>query len=231
VPAEDLENAVIMNLFSMFGDKIAIERAIENAFPNASEVPRIEDHLEMLIKELEKVDKRIENLVTAIARGSITESEVGKAMAHYREKKFALATEIDALEHKLGEIPAKKDIQDRARRMHQVVKMRALEHLYKSPEHFYNMPYENKRHLVEQAFAGPNTQGKRFGVYVRKTKGDTVEWTYSVKGILPEEYFGEVVGKLPMSKECEDDLLPKFNPKFDLSPQDFATHETKYALS
>jgi site-specific DNA recombinase len=240
MPAEKIENAVVMSLFGMFGDKKAIEQAVEDAFPKATEVPKIESNLADRRKELAKVEMGIEKLISAIANGTFTEDEACKMMAKYRERKSDIMRAIETLDRELFEIPAKKDIHDKADSIHKIVRaakreamrtatrLDSLEHLYKDADHFYKMPYVNMRYLVEQAFSGLDAHGRRLGVYVRRINDNGTQWTYTIRGILPDVYFGAAVGNLPVSREEEGRLLNKFNPEFDLLPQDFIKSETKF---
>ncbi|HUL00809.1 MAG TPA: recombinase family protein, partial [Nitrospirota bacterium] len=227
VPAAELENSVVMNIFHTFGDKRAIEKSIEAAFPKAAETPALENKLAHFNKEQASVRDSINRIVKAIARGTITDVAADAEMAALNERASILSKEIDILRTKLGSLPSRKEISVQARRMHQLTRLRALDHWYRSPEYFAEMSYDSKRYLVEQAFSGKDVEGKRFGVYVKRATDDKAKWTYSVKGILSDQ----ILGFLPISKQEEDYLLRRFNPETDLLPEDFATHETKYSLS
>jgi len=210
----------------MFGDKKAIEEAIDAAFPRMAEVPEFESKLAHFSKEFASVREAIKRTVKAISRGIINESDADDEMAMLKERESLLSREIDILRTKLDSIPARQEIRIQAQRMHQVVRLRAMDRRYKSAEHFAEMSFKNKRFIVEQAFAGKDLEGNRLGVYVKQATGDGAKWSYTMKGILSDQ----ILGFLPMNKQEEDYLLRRFDPKADLMPQDDVRQDTKSSL-
>jgi site-specific DNA recombinase len=230
VPAEDLERAIIAHLFSMYGDAPAIEKAIEKAFPNVDEIRRLEAQLPTLEKKLIRLQTKKENIIDAIAEGTIAQADAKSRMDKLKESEALLEREIAALKQKMESVPTRERIRHEAANMakkvtaYDVRKLRKsnIETAFKEYDHFVNMPYEAKRDLVEHAFAGTDIDGRRLGVRVRKDAAGV--WNFTIRGILNEH-----MGSLPLS-ETEEDLLVghPFDPALDLSPEDFVNRKTKF---
>lgn len=67
------------------------------------------------------------------------------------------------------------------------------------------MTFQEKRKLFEKAFAGKDTEGKRLGIYARKSENSDRPMTFTIKGVL-----GEIEGMLPLSRlELEEIMGPE----------------------
>src|SRR5208337_1342356 len=149
------------------------------------------------------------------------ESELNKL----RKRKITLLSEITPLENKLADIPTRKEIEGKAKRLHMiaVAKARNAEIGFTMAEAFPKMSYDDKRGLNEKVFSGDDTDGKRRGVYVTKGTGDA-KWTFNIRGILVD-----IEDDLPMSDKRKNLLLGTFDPAIDLESSDFVRTRTRYA--
>ncbi len=73
---------------------------------------------------------------------------------------------------------------------------------YSSYSRLPEMSNEDKRELVQRAFAGKDTEGRRLGVYVRKTDNPAQPWEFIVRGIL-----AEFSGLLPLTESQVEEIL------------------------
>jgi len=86
------------------------------------------------------------------------------------------------------------------------------------PEMLAEMTFEQKRKLVQTAFAGKDLDGHRFGVYVMKDEAG--RWRYEIRGIVPTEHWTvpTLAGSLPMRKHEAQDILGIEEEYSDFNP-------------
>ena len=195
VGAEELEEAVLTHLFSMFGDVAAMEQAITRAIPDTTKVAALRDQKDGLDAKLTAVQREKTNLIRAIAKGTLTDTEAGATMAELRERETMISSEVDKIALQLDNLPDPKQIKRRASLVQNVIR-----DIYSDLGHLPKMEYEKKRALVQRAFAGKDSEGKRLGVYVKKTEEG---WTYSIRGLLMEPR----EGMLPMGADEANELI------------------------
>ena len=233
VPAENLEKAVMVQLFEMFGDVKQIEKAARAAVPakdKLEELEREKDSVEKLLKNIEHKQSR---LIDAIADGTISNREVKPKMDALREREGLLVSKLALIKAELNNAPTQERLrytaQQYAQRLAARYAIRA--DIATSFISFWKMHYESKRGLVQHAFSGKDAKGQRLGVYVKKDASG--ELTYSIKGILSESS-----GTLPMTKEEAQERLRIVNIDYcDDNPLDVPIEEeseaqkTKFTLS
>ena len=198
VPADDLENAVLVHLFAMFGNVAAMEEAITKAIPDHSRLAVLREEMSNLESKTTSVRNEINNLVRAIAKGLITDNEAASSMNELRDRERLLTQEIDKITPQLENIPSEKAIRRKAQLIQSV-----LRKVYSRGSELMEMTYEEKRELVQRAFAGKNSEGQRLGVYVQKTENPDRPWVFSIKGVLQD--FGQ--GHLPMNAFETEEIL------------------------
>lgn len=191
VRADDLESAIMVHLFRMYGDIDEIQKSMLRAIPDNSKVEEMRDQKQILKKQLEKADAELQRVIKAIAKGLISDDEAEKAVAGIRERETLLKGEIEKIRPQIENVPTKDLIKKRAK----LIK-RQLEAVYTRPGRLKKMTFDNKRKIIESAFGGKDAKGKRFGVYLHKPDKAGGPVTYETKGI-----FEDVQGKLPMSKK------------------------------
>jgi len=95
-----------------------------------------------------------------------------------------LTVEIEIIRTKLKAIPDIKSTTMRAQLL-----LRQRESMLRTRGHMSKMTFDEKRKLLQIAFAGKDIDGKRYGVYVYKNKkGD---WLYIIRGIF-QDYNGHI---------------------------------------
>lgn len=174
--AEPLEKAILLHIFSMFGDKVAIEKAALDAVPNLDELNRLKSKKELYNKELKSIDIKINRLLDKVEEDLITTDEIKKRMTKHRVRKEHIEKEIKSIESRLDSIPSNVELEKKAKIM------TGLRQKYFATFHHLNkMLFSNKRHLLQAVFSGKTADGGRLGVYLKR--GET-HWIYTIKGVL-----------------------------------------------
>jgi len=233
IPALELEDAIIVNLFAMFGDVVRLEKAVEEATPDTNRMDELGLRSVELGKTITDLRRQKNNVIQAIADGIIAKDEARSKMEKLREREVLLTEEKTRVEYELSALP---DYRKQLSKFLKAVKKFGCLSLAYQPDTLGKLNYEEKRRIVQAAFDGKNpATGKRLGVYVSKVD-DT--WHYDIRGIIPKENFEftnrepMLQGKLPMTKTQAQNILgvdtdySEFNP---LSSDD--AELTKYALS
>jgi DNA invertase Pin-like site-specific DNA recombinase/predicted transcriptional regulator len=196
VDADKIEHAVILLLFNIFGDRDTMEKAIQRAIPNPVEVDKLRSQLTYFEEEIKAVQQEKQNLIRSIAKGILTDDDAAKSMEDIRGRESVLNSEINKITPQLENIPTKQHIERHARFMEKVLKQ-----AYKADGAFVKMTYEAKRELVTRVFAGKDAEGKRRGVYMKKTDIPDRPWEFTIRGI-----FGEYIALMPLTEYDYEDL-------------------------
>jgi DNA invertase Pin-like site-specific DNA recombinase len=103
INAQQIETAVIYDLYDMFGNPKAVERAIKAAIPNQGEVAELRAKQAKIEKSLANIVASKERIAEAVAKGTLTDSEVqnqiGKLRQQEEKQQAALQTICDQLAH------------------------------------------------------------------------------------------------------------------------------------
>lgn len=196
IPAEELEQAVVVHLFAMFGDQAAMERAITRAIPDHSKLAALREEKDALQAKIDQARREKQNIVRHIAKGTLSDEEAAQALAEAREREDLLTAQVNRITPQLENIPDEQQIRRRVSLIRNV-----LRDVYSDGSHLLKMSYEEKRELVKRAFGGRDAEGRRLGVYVNKV-GEG--WTFTIRGILQEE---AQEGQLPMTPDKASELL------------------------
>lgn len=214
IPAGPIEMAVPVHLFSMYGDVKAMEKAVENAFPNLDEFRHLESQIPVLETGISKARKEKERIIDKIAKGIISDDDAKRKMQELREREAMLTGEVTKVKEKISSIPSRESIRKYTDTLMEIHK-ELINIKFKRYDHFKTMTYEDKRALMQTVFAGKDMEGHRYGVYMKEKGG---EWCFEMRGkLIP---FG---GLYPVNRDWEKLIDEKFLPNVDLYPEDFIT--------
>lgn len=219
ISSDDLERAVMVNLFAMFGDIERLEKAVKHATPDMGEIERLSARLDELKKEQEKIQQQKGRIVDAIAEGLISKDEARHKMVKSREREAIISDEKDRIE---SEIEALPNYRRQLSLLSEQVRKTGSEMLAVRPESLAKMSYAAKRKLAQAAFGGVDREGRRLGVYVRKDEGGN--WHYEIRGIIPVENLPLSSkmpikeGTLPMTKDQAQIILGVETDYSDFNP-------------
>jgi site-specific DNA recombinase len=207
VRAEDLDAAVLQELFDCFGNPAAVQQAVEAATPDRGKVEDLRRRRRAVNEQLGKARAARERVVAAIADGTITNAHAKKQMADLEARAAALEEEAAEVNAELASLPTEEEVKAAAARVAGAfgagdaddydhlpygdavlaAKKNVLNH------HPECMSAEDKRALVETVFTG-KASGERFGVYVQRVpgreRGWRQEWRFRLFGRLTVNQWG-----------------------------------------
>jgi site-specific DNA recombinase len=183
VPADDIERAVFIHLFKMFGDVSNLEKAIERAIPDPKKVERIEEQKQLLEKQQKEIHLGKKRLLEQVKKGNLTDEEIKNDMQNIRNQDQEITTEIETINSQLQSIPSKI----RRKKSAQLMK-KVIGESYKFTFRIPDMSIGDKKMLFQTAFAGKGIDGRRLGVYLREwIQKDKRRIYYAIKGVLGDE--------------------------------------------
>lgn len=198
--ADEIEEAVMTHLFTVFGDVIMIEKAAKAAMPNLDELNGLQSQLESNEKELKKIRTGKENLLSAVESGHLELDDITERMAKLKERERLLIAENATVKARIEKIPNAEKVSRKARLIKRV--MTEIAHL---PSHLKKMTFDQKRTFLQTIFTMPNVSEERPGVYLKRVNDDGKQsWLYTIKGNLN---LMDRAGRLPMSRSEKQDLF------------------------
>jgi len=180
VPANELENSVLLYLKKTFGDVELIEKAVKEATPDLEKVELLQKEQGDLSKDLKKVITQKDHVIDAIADGLIDKAEVKIKMDKLRKREQAIQSRLRIIDSEITHIPDPAKVK-KLSKLAMAVLSTATKGNVKS---IFKKSYEWKRKLVEHAFAGLDSQGQRLGVYVEQTDDEKQSWRFEIRGTL-----------------------------------------------
>jgi DNA invertase Pin-like site-specific DNA recombinase len=220
IPADEIENSVLIHLVNTLGDVERINNAIKNATPDISKVNGLTSEKEDLIVESKKINSQKEKVVEKVSKGILTDDEIQSQMTKLRDREVSISNRLQLIESELSNIPDK----DKVKRL-TALGMAVLADITKDPKSVFKKSYKWKRNLVEHAFSGTDAHGKRLGVYIEE---DGEGWKFEIRGTLEN-----TVLNLPLSDEYLVDTFKidtefhDVNEELDKIREDI---KSKYAL-
>ena len=160
-PASELENGVLLELITMFGDNEKVENAIRRSIPDIERRNRLEDENKDYTNQLKKIKQEKSRVVKAIAKGTISEQEADEQMTVYRDKEQTLDKWISSINSQLEYMPDDDHIKRSSK-----LAVSVLGNAMKNPKLIFKRDYDWKRRLIERAFSGTDQEGRKLGVYL-----------------------------------------------------------------
>jgi site-specific DNA recombinase len=201
VPADILEETVMLHLWAAFGNVGKLIDAMETAVPNKEKIKDYRTRLMHVTTELRKFTRGRERLLSHLENGTISDEDVVERLAKSKQTISKLATEKDLLEAVLRDTPDENTLRDRAELMASIVS---------SQKGWESMTRAEKRVMVEMVFGGttlmntereweeaklrgeePTPLEKRMGVYVDWVPGEerkrSKAFSYCISGHLIDQ--------------------------------------------
>jgi hypothetical protein len=194
VTAEVLEDAVIKQLFDLFGNPAAVQRAIEEATPNAEKINDLLNRKSRLESSLAEIKAQKDRVIRFIAKGTITDDDATEQLGDLNENEARLRDQLTILTGQLENLPHPDDIKRAAEEFSSAFHDLNID-LYilkvEVNKNFDAMTWEEKRQLLRLLFAGKTSEGKRMGVYVswdgEEARGGQRTWQYRIVGRLVDQ--------------------------------------------
>jgi hypothetical protein len=97
IPAEGLENAVMVHLFKMYGDVSSMEKSMLRAIPDVSKINNLREQKKTLEGQLKKTERERLRLIKSIAKGIISDTDAEETIKGIRERANLLTEEIEKI--------------------------------------------------------------------------------------------------------------------------------------
>jgi site-specific DNA recombinase len=186
VPADLIENAVLLHLVQTFGDVELIQRAVERATPDMSKIEKLTEEQNNLQRELKKVLGQKDNVIDMVADGLLSKDEVKSRMDKLRDRESSIQGRLASIEAQLQSVPDPSKV----KRLSKLGIKVLADMTRNSPDMIFKKSYEWKRNLVEHAFGGRDTKAQRLGVYISETGNPNHPWSFEIRGVLESTILG-----------------------------------------
>ena len=230
VRADKIEGAVVSQLFRMFGNPAAIERAVKVAIPDCDKTRSCCHRLE---EDIAKIERTRDRVLSMIEKDVIDDRQAEKKLRELKEREDAHRDELDKLKESLVDIPDEESIRcyveacttsrqeiETGQMVEDLIflfdddgkEMDGGNHL----STLLTMSREDKRNLILAVFDKPLPNGQPAGVYVSAARPSTPhrpkEWTFKIRGNLDFECVTQCSSRLP------DKAPPEFRSCAALPP-------------
>jgi site-specific DNA recombinase len=203
IPADLLENSVLIHLIKTFGDVEALRKAVDQATPNREKVEQLRAEQSQLKADLAKIGQQKGRIIDSIADGIISKEESKLKLDKLREKETRLQERLDSVDAELSSVPDKAKSEKLVRWIAKMMPNLTRE----DPARIFKKSYEWKSKLIEHAFTGFDAQGNRLGVYVKRTANPDQPWEMAIRGMVENTLLG-----LPLDDTYLEDV-------FNLDPE------------
>ena len=218
IPAEELEQAAIVQLFAMFGNPDILKTAVERATPNDERIEELKKKLISICKNIKTIITKKDRVIDAVAEGLLAKDNIKNKMDKLLIQEEALISEKVKIQSQLDALPHyKRQLSELGKRFKQIAALNCSH----DPENLSKMTFDEKRQLVQMAFAGRDINGKRLGVYVKKSNEG--QWSYEIRGIIHTTYINTepaCSGELPMTESEAQVILGVDTEYSDFKPLD-----------
>ena len=216
IRADDIENAVLVQLFAMYGDTAGIEKAISKAIPNLKEVQSLRKEKANYEKKLKGLEKEIRRIVKSIRNDIISDEDAKKDREDIKKREEFLKNEIEKIDYETENIPTEMQIMGDANFIKMMIKR-----TFNTYVNLPSMTFEDRRKLMERVFSG-NTidEQKKLGVFVEKDSKGVCR--YQINGAITKD----ISGSLPMSRDEVEEIL-HLDPEHDSDFDPFAERPKK----
>ncbi|MFL5909282.1 MAG: recombinase family protein [Gaiellaceae bacterium] len=212
VRADAVEPAVVRDLFAMFGNPAAIERAVKAAVPDCEKEMKRRAQLEGEVAKVEKSRGRILDLVT---KDVITADQAEKQLRDLKDREAALRDHLDKIASTLANVPTEDAIRCYVERVKDAAGDIIFVYDDAGNPHpggndlgtWLTMTPGDRRKMVEAVFSSPLPDGTPAGVYVEqdgeagayRPKG----WKFTIRGRLQFELVMRGAGRSPNGRHYE----------------------------
>lgn len=191
VRADSIESAVVRDLFNLFGNSAAIERAVNGAAPDCDKTLAKRNRLQ---GELDKVEKARNRILGMIEKDVITDSQAESELRKLKEREAGLMDQLDKVASLLADVPDLETVKRAALHLVEVCGSITLEddegNTYaggNDVQSFLAMGVDDRRKLIETALNGNLPDGRPAGVYVTVADGPQFrpkQFSYVLRGRL-----------------------------------------------
>ncbi|MGD0098836.1 MAG: recombinase family protein [Acidobacteriota bacterium] len=200
IPADLLENSVLIELVRTLGDQEAIQKAIEAATPNAEKEQDLHDEKAQLEKDLKEIAQREARIMEFGEHGTYTEAVVKARLdTLQRDQKDPKQARLSVVVAELKNMPDPAKI-NRLSKFATVVAIDNARSM--NPKDIFKRSYQWKREFIEHTFTGVDSEGRPLGVYLKATDNKKQPWELQIRGVVENCLLG-----LPLSDTYLDEAF------------------------
>jgi DNA invertase Pin-like site-specific DNA recombinase len=196
VRADDVEEAVLMHLFDLFGNPSAVQRAVEKAVPDLDKVEDARQRLIDLEAELKRIEVKQDRVMDQIADGLLTREAIERKATKLRDEERSVRGEIGLIKAALANVPTREEVERAAQKVVRAFRPHVdVKRLYETRTinaDLGGMSFADRRKLIEMVLCGKTPAGERMGVYVRRGDGQHGKghqtWTLKLVGRLVDGF-------------------------------------------
>ncbi len=182
-----IDDVVMKEVFTLFGDVKARERAMRNAAAGFRESDRLKADIEHYEQELARIAQGRDRVVGAVERGLLQDSEVERKMNEIRDRECLVRAKAETARKEHDGMVTEEYIEQAARNFKIEELAAGLEHSHLGSEsHLNELTDKEKRGILLSILNGKsieNGREYRYGVYIeRGQKG----WLYTIRGAFPQ---------------------------------------------
>lgn len=189
VPADGpggLEQQVISELFNLFGNPAAIEKAMRAAMPNMDRVRKQRKQIE---SELAKIQRGRDRVLKLITDELVSDADAERQLEQLKLRENQLRKQQDTLDQ--FHVPDADDIRNVALYVEKIGDSIILTddggNEYVGGNDvvtWMSMTGDDRKKLIETAFASPHLDGSPAGVYITVNPKGRQRFSYNLRGIL-----------------------------------------------
>jgi site-specific DNA recombinase len=189
IPADELEELVLLELFDTFGNPLGVQQAVERVSGDIERVREFLEGLNRIEDDLQKIEIGQREILDFIVKGSITRKQAETKLSDLRQREAKLMEDQGRLADFLSDGFTSEQVRDLSHRV--ATEFRKLSARANTARFlalhrpFSKMTYDEQRALVEMVFSGKTVDGRRMGVYI--TWEDNKSWKFDIHGHLIEE--------------------------------------------
>lgn len=147
ISADEIEQAVFVKLYSLYGDHLSIEKAINRSVDKYGDAEKIREEIVLFRKDLKSIETELTNLVKAVAKGVLKQEDI-KKRDKLQVRQDKIEKEIAISEKKIENVPSPEKIKAQGNFIQKVLEKATKNRLGRG-DHFLKMTWEERRNLCE----------------------------------------------------------------------------------
>jgi hypothetical protein len=183
-------------LFETFGNPKAVERAIQESYPNRAKIEEYREHRGRIASSIAKIKEGRARLIRFVTKGTLTDAEVQEELDELRQKETRLEAELTRLCDAIANVPTPDAVRIVAKQTSDAfrngqldgVKVKLAAKIRHANHVLDDMTWEEKRALAETVFNGSLPDGRPMGIYIEAIHGQTdyrrKRWRFTLHGNL-----------------------------------------------
>lgn len=158
---EETDKSVFGTILGLIEDWPNFEKAISESLPDDNYRETLHSNIKKIEGQIGDIDKELDNISRAIAKGSRPETHIKMEKELY-ERKIMLQQQFENYREQLDGLPDPEEVVRQAKAIRSELVKKYLD----NPDRVKEMSYEEKRLLLSWLFGGKDEMGRRFGIYV-----------------------------------------------------------------